>query len=64
MTEYVGFGDDIKSNSRYCFKLGLEIFSWCSKKQETLAQSTAEAEFIVAIEAINQVSWLKTLLHM
>ncbi|XP_016574416.1 uncharacterized mitochondrial protein AtMg00810-like [Capsicum annuum] len=48
--------DDMKSISGYCFSLGSGIFSWCSKKKETMAQSTIEAEFIAAITAINQSS--------
>ena len=42
--------DNIKSStSGYCFHLESGVFSWCSKKQEIVAQSTIEAEFIVAI---------------
>ncbi|XP_038902363.1 secreted RxLR effector protein 161-like [Benincasa hispida] len=41
--------DDMRSTSDYCFTLGSSVLSWSSKKQETVAQSTAEAEFIVAI---------------
>ena len=37
--------EDMKSTSRYCFTLGSRVFSWCSKKQEIVAQSTVEAEF-------------------
>jgi len=51
-----------KSTSGYCFSLGLGIFSWCSKKQETIVQSTAEAGFIVATVALNQVLWLKKII--
>lgn len=54
--------DDMKSTSEYCFSLGSDIFSWCSKKQEITAQSTAEAEFIAATAAVNQASWLRKLL--
>lgn len=38
------------------------MFSWCTKKQEIVAQSTAEAEFIAATAAANQVLWLKKVL--
>ena len=30
--------DDMKSISGYCFSFGSGIFSWCSKKQEVIAQ--------------------------
>jgi len=54
--------DDMKSILGYCFSLGMGIFSWCSKKQEIVAQSTAEAEFIAATTVVNQVLWLKKFL--
>ena len=38
------------------------MFSWNSKKQETVAQSTAEAEFVAATAAVNQALWLKKIL--
>ena len=46
----------------YCFSLGLGVFSWCTKKQEIVAQSTAEAKFIAATAAVNQALWLKKIL--
>lgn len=48
----------------------LEFFSWCSKKQEVIAQSTAEAEYVAAVAAVaavNQAIWIRKLmtdLHM
>ena len=49
----------MKSTSRYCFSFGSGIFSWSSKKQETVAQSTVEAEFVAATSAVNQALWLR-----
>ncbi|KAA3481957.1 Retrovirus-related Pol polyprotein from transposon TNT 1-94 [Gossypium australe] len=40
--------DDMRSTSGYCFTFGLSCFSWCSRKQEMVNQSTAEVEFIAA----------------
>lgn len=54
--------DDMKSTSGYCFSLGLACFTWCSKKQEIVAQSTAEAEFIAATATANQALWLKKIM--
>jgi len=54
--------DDMKSSSGYCFSFGSGMFSWCSKKQEIVAQSTAKAEFIAATTAINQALWLRKML--
>ncbi|XP_047258984.1 secreted RxLR effector protein 161-like [Capsicum annuum] len=53
---------DMKSTSDYCFTFGSGCFSWCSKKQETVAQSTAEAEFIAAAATVNQAIWLRKIL--
>ncbi|CAJ2666383.1 unnamed protein product [Trifolium pratense] len=61
-SDWAGSIDDMKSTSGYCFSLGSGVFSWCTKKQETVAQSTAEAEFIAATAAVNQVVWLKKIL--
>ena len=60
--DWAGSIDDMKSTSGYCFSLGSGVFSWCIKKQEIVAQSTAEAEFIAATTAVNQVLWLKKVL--
>jgi hypothetical protein len=61
-SDWGGSVDDMKSTSGYCFVLGTGIFSWCSKKQEIVAQSTAEAEFMAATAAVNQVLWLRKIL--
>ncbi|XP_058732983.1 secreted RxLR effector protein 161-like [Vicia villosa] len=35
--------DDMKSTYGYVFSLGFRVISWCSKKQDTVAHSSAEA---------------------
>nr|KYP60115.1 Retrovirus-related Pol polyprotein from transposon TNT 1-94 [Cajanus cajan] len=42
--------------------LCLGIFSWASKKQATVAQSTAEVEYVAAAETISQAIWLRRIL--
>ena len=42
-SDWGGSVDDMKSTSGYTFTLGSVVFSWISKKQEVVAQSTAEA---------------------
>ncbi|KAK5786807.1 hypothetical protein PVK06_041453 [Gossypium arboreum] len=54
--------DDMKSTSGYVFTLGSAIFSWSSKKQSVVAQSTVDAEYVVAAGAINQATWLRKIL--
>lgn len=61
-SDWGGCLDDIKSTSGYCFSFGSGIFSWCSKKQDVIAQSTAEAEYVAATLAVNQALWIRKLL--
>ena len=61
-SDWGGSVDDMRSTSGYFFTLGSGVFSWSSKKQQTIAQSTAEAEYIAAAAAVNQAIWLRKLL--
>ncbi|RDX63927.1 hypothetical protein CR513_57581, partial [Mucuna pruriens] len=61
-SDWGGSLDDLKSTSGYCFLFGSCAFSWCCKKQNTVAQSTAEAEFTAASAAVNQALWLGKML--
>ncbi|CAN4111451.1 unnamed protein product [Withania somnifera] len=54
--------DDRKSTSRYVFSLGSGVISWSSNKQEIVAFSSSEAEYIAAIVSSCQAVWLKRLL--
>ncbi|KAF2296378.1 hypothetical protein GH714_037638 [Hevea brasiliensis] len=60
-SDWAGCMDDMRSTSGCVFSLGSGPFSWNSKKQEVVAQSTAEAEYISA--AANQSIWLRKLLN-
>jgi hypothetical protein len=46
--DYVGCKIDRKSTSGTCQFLGRSLVSWASKKQNSVALSTAEAEYIAA----------------
>lgn len=61
-SDWGGCLDDMKSTSGYCFSFGSGVFSWCSKKQDVIAQSTAEAEYVAATLAVNQALWIRKLL--
>ncbi|KAL5770613.1 hypothetical protein ACOSP7_014767 [Xanthoceras sorbifolium] len=61
-SDWAGCVDDSKSTLGYVFSFGSCAFCWSSMKQEVVAQSTAEAEPIVAASAANQAIWLKKLL--
>ena len=53
---------DRKSTSGYCFSLGSAMVSWSSRKQGSIAQSTAKAEYIATSDASREVVWLRKLL--
>ena len=54
--------DDGKSTMGHIFYLGGNPITWCSQKQEIVALSSCEAEFMTATEASKQAIWLKDLL--
>ena len=54
--------DDGKSTSGHIFYLNECPVSWCSSKQEIVALSSCEAEFMAATEAAKQAIWLQELL--
>ncbi|TXG60550.1 hypothetical protein EZV62_015123 [Acer yangbiense] len=60
---WVGCLDDMRSISSYVFSLGLGICSWSSKKQKTVAQSSAEAEYVATAKATSQAIWLRRILE-
>ncbi|KAK9044427.1 hypothetical protein V6N11_058327 [Hibiscus sabdariffa] len=51
--------DDSRSQSRFVFCLNGGAMSWKSSKQDTITNSTTEAEYIVASEAANEAVWIK-----
>lgn len=53
--------DDRKSTSGYVFLRNGAAISWQSKKQPTVAQSTAEAEYTALSLATKEALWLKQL---
>ena len=48
-------------NQDSCFCLNGGFVSWKSSKQETVADSTIESEYIVASDAAKEVVWIKKL---
>ncbi|KAG7547963.1 Zinc finger CCHC-type [Arabidopsis suecica] len=54
--------DDGKSTAGHVFYLGEIPISWCSQKQETVAMSSCEAEFMGGTEAAKQAIWLQDIL--
>lgn len=54
--------DDHRSQSGYIFCLNNGAVSWKSSKQETVADSTTEAEYIAAAEAAKEAVWIRKFL--
>jgi hypothetical protein len=54
---------DRKSISGYVFLLAGGAVSWSSKKQATVALSTAEAEYVAATHAAKQILWHRSLFN-
>jgi hypothetical protein len=61
-SDYAGDKVERKSTSRTCKLLERSLVSWSSKKQNSIALSTAEAEYIAAGSCCAQISWMKATL--
>ncbi|KAD5507725.1 hypothetical protein E3N88_15428 [Mikania micrantha] len=59
-SDYAGCKLTRKSTSGGCQFLGNCLVSWQSKKQTSVATSTAEAEYIAAASCTSQILWLQT----
>jgi transposase InsO family protein len=60
--DWAGDLDERKSTTGYAFYIGDGVVSWNSKRQQTVALSTAEAEYMAATQATKESLWLKQLL--
>jgi hypothetical protein len=62
-SDYAGCKVERKSTLGTCQLLGRLLVSWSSKKQNSVALSTAEAEYISAGSCCAQIFWMKTTLN-
>ncbi|GLU17723.1 hypothetical protein SLE2022_340790 [Rubroshorea leprosula] len=62
-SDWAGSEDDMKSTSGCCFSIGSGMISWCSRKQDAVAQSTTESEYIAAADATNQAIWMRKVMR-
>jgi len=61
--DYAGELDGRRSCTGYAFLLHGGPISWKSQLQKTVAQSTAESEYMAAASAVKEAVWLRTLLE-
>ena len=61
-SDYAGCKIERKSTSGTCQLLGRSLFSWSSKKKNSVALSTVEAEYISA-GSCAQILWMKATLN-
>ena len=61
-SDWIGCTAGRKSTSKCCFSLGSAVISWCSSKQNSVALSAAEAEYMVVSSAAREAVWLRKLL--
>jgi hypothetical protein len=60
-SDWAGDSSDRKSQGAYVFRNGDTAISWQSKKQELVALSTLEAEYMAFVEAARESLWLRQL---
>jgi hypothetical protein len=61
-SDWAESAEDRKSTSGMCFSLGSVMISWGSRKQNSIALSTAEEEYMEAYEVCTEAVWLRKLI--
>ncbi|PWA44879.1 hypothetical protein CTI12_AA522760 [Artemisia annua] len=59
-SDYAGCNMDRKSTSGSCQFLGGKLVCWSTKKQQSVAMSSAEAEYVAAASCCANVLWMKS----
>ncbi|CAA7400919.1 unnamed protein product [Spirodela intermedia] len=67
LSKYLAIEFDIKTLGRLKYFMGIEVahsskITWCSKKQNVVAHSSAELEFKALVHQICELLWVKILL--
>ena len=61
--DWAGCKDTRRSTSGYCFLLAGGVISWGSKKQQSVALSSTESEYMALAKATAEAIWLRRLLQ-
>lgn len=61
--DWAGNYDDRRSTSGYCTFVGRSLVTWRSKKQNIVAQSSAEAEYHAMAHTSCEMLWIQSLLR-
>ena len=61
-TDWAGDRDDRKSTGGYVVKLNGDAICWSSRKQRTIALSSAEAEYMAISSVAQEIKWIQQLL--
>ncbi|GJU83857.1 retrovirus-related pol polyprotein from transposon TNT 1-94 [Tanacetum coccineum] len=59
-SDYAGCNMDRKSTSGACQILGGKLVCWSAKKQQSVAMSSAEAEYVAAVGCCASILWMKS----
>nr|GEU65190.1 retrovirus-related Pol polyprotein from transposon TNT 1-94 [Tanacetum cinerariifolium] len=59
-SDYAGCNIDRKSSSGACQLLGGKLVCWSAKKQQSVAMSSAEAEYVAAAGCCANILWIKS----
>ncbi|GJR13514.1 retrovirus-related pol polyprotein from transposon TNT 1-94 [Tanacetum coccineum] len=62
-SDYAGCNMDRKSTSGACQILGGKLVCWSAKKQQSVAMSSAKAEYVTAIRCCASILWMKSQLN-